>query len=103
MTSVFARGASKMTGVKCVHHIGTFRASYFADDYSVGSHTESGSYHHSDIYFAASVGSRQSRFHSYKVIYPLKIKLGRIFDGYNTLIGRNEARKCIEKSKQYKN
>ena len=97
MTSAFARGASKMPRVKSVHHISALGTSDFAYDYSVRSHTQSCSDHHSDIYFAASVGARQSRFHSYKVIYALKIKLGRILDGYDSLILRNESGQCIEK------
>ena len=90
MTSAFARGASKMPRVKSVHHISALGTSDFAYDYSVRSHTQSCSDHHSDIYFAASVGSRQSCFHSYQVIYALKIKFGRILDGHHSFVFRDK-------------
>ena len=97
MTSAFARGASKMTGIKCVHHIGTFRASYFAYDDPVRSHSKSGSYHHSDINFTAAVRTGETRFHPDEIIDALKIELSRILDGYDSFIRRNESGQCVKK------
>ena len=87
-----------MPRIQSVHHVGALRTSDLADDYSVRAHTESCSYHHAYIYFAAAVRTGKSRFHSYEIVYTLKIKFCGILDRDDTFILRDKSGKHVKKS-----